>query len=118
MALQESSTATLGPCGPPDQSAGSCRGGHAPGTVRVHAGDPLNEAADALASAVAELNPSRSQEMDPKGVYFRYRKVRETRDPGTRRGGDSVALPPHHDLAALAQPGQEDPERGDVSDED
>ena len=40
--------------------------------VKAHAGDPLNGAADALASAAAELDPSRPQEVDPEGVYFRY----------------------------------------------
>ena len=43
--------------------------------VKAHAGDPLNGAADALASAAAELDPSRPQEVDPEGVYrdFRYK---------------------------------------------
>ena len=39
--------------------------------VKAHAGDPLNEAAYALASAAAKLDPSRPQEVDPEGVYFR-----------------------------------------------
>jgi ribonuclease HI len=50
--------------------------------AKAHAGDPLNEAADTLVSAAAERelrDPSRiatgrvysrSQEADPKGVYF------------------------------------------------
>ena len=41
--------------------------------VKAHAGDPLNEAADTLASAAAELDPSRSQEVDLEGVYVRCR---------------------------------------------
>lgn len=41
--------------------------------VKAHAGDPLNEAADAMASAAAELDPSRPQEVDPEGVYFLYK---------------------------------------------
>ena len=40
--------------------------------VKAHAGDPLNEAADAIASAAAELDPSRPQEVDPEKVYFQY----------------------------------------------
>ena len=43
--------------------------------VKAHAGDPLNEAADTLASAAAELDPSRSQEVDPEGVHFGYKGV-------------------------------------------
>jgi ribonuclease HI len=35
--------------------------------VKAHAGDPLNEAADTLASDAAELDPSQSQEVDPRG---------------------------------------------------
>ena len=40
--------------------------------IKAHAGDPfnVNEAADALASAVAELDPTRSQDVDQEGVYF------------------------------------------------
>ena len=41
--------------------------------VKAHAGDPLNEAADTLASDAAELDPSQSQEVDPKGLHFGYR---------------------------------------------
>ena len=41
--------------------------------VKGHAGNPLNEAADALASAAAELDSSRPQEVDQEGVYFRYK---------------------------------------------
>jgi hypothetical protein len=40
--------------------------------VKAHAGDPLKEAADTLASDAAELGPSQSQEMDPEGVHFGY----------------------------------------------
>jgi ribonuclease HI len=38
--------------------------------VKAHAGDPLNEAADTLASDAAELDPLKSQEVDPEGVHF------------------------------------------------
>jgi hypothetical protein len=41
--------------------------------VKAHAGDPLNDAADTLASDAAELDPSQSQEVDPEGVHFGYR---------------------------------------------
>ena len=41
--------------------------------VKAHDGDPLNEAAYTLASAAAESDPSRSQDVDPEGVYFGYR---------------------------------------------
>jgi len=41
--------------------------------VKAHAGDPLNEAADTLASDAAELDPSHSQEVDPEGVHFGYK---------------------------------------------
>jgi hypothetical protein len=41
--------------------------------VKAHAGDPLNEAADTLASDATELDPSQSQEVDPEGAHFRYR---------------------------------------------
>ena len=37
--------------------------------VMAHAGDPLNEATDALAFAAAELDPTRSQDVDLEGVY-------------------------------------------------
>jgi hypothetical protein len=38
--------------------------------VKAHAGDPLNEAADTLASDAAELDPSQSKEVDPEGLHF------------------------------------------------
>jgi hypothetical protein len=41
--------------------------------VKAHAGDPLNEAADTLASDAAEFDPSHSQEVDPEGVHFGYK---------------------------------------------
>ena len=43
--------------------------------VKEYAGDPLIEAADALASAAAELDPLRSQDVDPEGVYFRHKGI-------------------------------------------
>ena len=39
--------------------------------VEAQAGDPLNEAANVLASATAELDPTRSQDVDLEGLYFR-----------------------------------------------
>ena len=73
VALQASGTVVTRACGYPDKSAGCSRGGHAPDDGQAHAGDPLNEAADALASAAAELDSSRPQEVDQEGVYFRYK---------------------------------------------
>jgi hypothetical protein len=46
---------------------------YAAGQVKAHAGDPLIEAANTLASDAAEFDPLQSQEVDPKGVHFRYR---------------------------------------------
>ncbi len=40
--------------------------------VKAQVDDPLNEAADTLASDAAELGPSQSQEVDPEGVHFGY----------------------------------------------
>ena len=41
--------------------------------VKAHRAEPLNEAADAMASAAAELDPSRPLDLDPEAVYF-YRE--------------------------------------------
>ena len=41
--------------------------------VKSHRAEPLNVAADALASAAAELDPSRPLDLDPEAVYFYYR---------------------------------------------
>ena len=38
--------------------------------VKAHRAEPLNEAADALASEAAELDPSRPLDIDPEAVYF------------------------------------------------
>ena len=38
--------------------------------VKSHRGEPLNEAADILAAAAAELDPSRPLDPDPEAVYF------------------------------------------------
>ena len=38
--------------------------------VKSHRAEPLNAAADALASAAAELDPSRPIDLDPEAVYF------------------------------------------------
>ena len=38
--------------------------------VKSHRGEPLNEAADTLAAAAAELDPSRPLDLDPEAVYF------------------------------------------------
>ena len=43
--------------------------------VKAHSGEPLNEAADALAGAAAEMDPSRPADVDPEGVYFYYRET-------------------------------------------
>ena len=40
--------------------------------VKAHRGEPLNEAADTLASEAAELDPSRPLDLDPEAVYFYY----------------------------------------------
>ena len=40
--------------------------------VKSHRGEPLNEAADALASAAAELDPVEPLSLDPQAVYFYY----------------------------------------------
>jgi ribonuclease HI len=40
--------------------------------VKVHRAEPLNETADALASAAAEMDPSRPVDLDPEAVYFYY----------------------------------------------
>jgi hypothetical protein len=42
--------------------------------VRAHRGEPLYEAADAMAAAAAELDPARFVAMDlhPEAVHFRY----------------------------------------------
>ena len=43
--------------------------------VRAHRGEPLNEAADALAAAAAESDPSRSLalELDADAIYYSFR---------------------------------------------
>ena len=108
--------------------------------VKAQAGDPLNEAADALASAAAGLDPTRSQGVDPEGVYIRYRgtlmpwnsrlkreltQVAATQlaakcdRPVIRRGvaaPRSVALTAPWPVATPVRPGQEDPGRGDGAD--
>ena len=38
--------------------------------VKSHRGEPLNEAADTLAAAAAELDPSRPLDLDPEAIYF------------------------------------------------
>ena len=45
--------------------------------VRAHRGEPLNEAADALASAAAESDPSRPVVLDleAEAVHFSYRGI-------------------------------------------
>jgi len=45
--------------------------------VRAHRGEPLNEAADALAAAAAESDPVRSvaMDLDPDAVHFSYKEV-------------------------------------------
>ena len=43
--------------------------------VRAHSGEPLNEAADALAAAAAELNPARAVDLDldQEAVHFLFK---------------------------------------------
>ena len=43
--------------------------------VKAHSGEPLNEAADALARVAAEMDPSRQVDMDPEGACFFYRQT-------------------------------------------
>jgi ribonuclease HI len=45
--------------------------------VRAHRGEPLNEAADAMAAAAAESDPARSvtMDLDPEAVYFLYKEA-------------------------------------------
>jgi len=45
--------------------------------VRAHRGEPLNEAADALAAAAADLDPGRpvTMDLDPEAVHFMYRET-------------------------------------------
>ena len=45
--------------------------------VRAHRGEPLNEAADALAAAAAESDPARSvaMDLDPEAVYFLFKEA-------------------------------------------
>jgi hypothetical protein len=45
--------------------------------VRAHKGEPLNEAADALAAAAADSDPGRPVAMDlaPEAVHFMYREA-------------------------------------------
>jgi len=53
--------------------------------VKAHRAEPLNEAADALASAAAELDPTQLPELDPDAVYFRFRGVLIQWDARLRR---------------------------------
>jgi hypothetical protein len=43
--------------------------------VKSHRAEPLNEAADTLASDAAELDPSRPLDLDPEAVYFYLKGV-------------------------------------------
>ena len=45
--------------------------------VRAHRGEPLNEAADVLAAAAADLDPGRplAMDLDPEAVHFMYREA-------------------------------------------
>jgi hypothetical protein len=45
--------------------------------VRAHRGEPLNEAADVLAAAAADLDPGcpAAMNLDPKAVHFMYREA-------------------------------------------
>jgi hypothetical protein len=45
--------------------------------VLAHRGEPLNEAADALAAAAADLDPGRpvTMDLDPETVHFMHRET-------------------------------------------
>ena len=43
--------------------------------VKSHRAEPLNEAADALADAAVELDPSRPLDLDPEAVHFIYKET-------------------------------------------
>ena len=52
--------------------------------VKAHRGEPLNEAADTLASEAAELDPSLPLDLDPEAVYFYYHNTLVGWDPRLR----------------------------------
>ena len=73
VALSASATAALGEHCPSYKCArGSAEAGNVTRFIKVksHRGEPLNEAADILAAAAAELDPSRPLDPDPEAVYF------------------------------------------------
>ena len=96
--------------------------------VKAHRAEALNEGADALAFAAAELDPSRPVELDSDAVYFYYkgapiqwdarlreelvqraaaRRLQRTLQPGRRQtgqGGEAPALP--LTAAWMLRPGQ------------
>ncbi len=51
--------------------------------VRAHRGEPLNEAADALAAAAADSDPTRSLalDLDADAIYFSFRGMWVDYDP-------------------------------------
>ena len=44
--------------------------------IKAHCGEPLNEAADALAAAAAKLDPARAVEpdLDPEAIHFLFKE--------------------------------------------
>ena len=48
--------------------------------VKSHRAEPLNTAADALASAAAELDPTQLADLDPETVYYYFRDTPVTWD--------------------------------------
>ena len=52
--------------------------------VKSHRGEPLNEAADTLAAAAAELDPSRPLNLDPEAVYLALNGFQVEWDPQLR----------------------------------
>ena len=53
--------------------------------VKAHRAEPLNEAADAMAFAAAEMDPARPAELDPEAVYFRFKESLVQWDARLRR---------------------------------
>ena len=59
--------------------------------VKAHRAEPLNEAADVLASDAAELDPSRPLDLDPEAIYFYHQGVPIEWDASLRESLTRVA---------------------------
>ena len=72
--------------------------------VRAHRGEPLNEAADALASAAAESAPANpvAIEMDPEAVHFMWKQAWVEWDTQLRE--DLVQKAAELNLSSILQP--------------